>query len=656
MQRFREYRLDILLALLLVLGVLVYEAVYFTDYCYRLGSYGLELSDAGGIFYGAQVVERGGVVNRDYYTFWGPWPYYYHALFLDMFGDKLSSVKYAIVFFDGLFALILYLIFRLIAGRGIAFAAALCLSFFGQRFAYGGHGYVSFYTLTLGWLAFFLFLLYTRKRLGWMLILAGFIAGSGYGFKFNYALYIIAGIGVLLYLRMLLSGSSKVPTVLLMLIPSALLAIAIMAFMMGMIFLFAVPVALCGALLFCIQGNRPPGMGDAVSFYKETVYYGLGVMLGVGAVFVYYAGAIDIGTAVRLLNPVGRALSAKGFSTQFADYYHSAGQILEKLEPFAVIALLAFSLLMAITGYGIIHFYMRTCRGKIFREKWISRSVVAFFFIISVFHLCCSVYFRPGNYADSLLWSFYWVMPLALIVVSLRDTRWVTRNRDAVYFCVFGAFLMLSNFPLIGPNVNLWGGFIAFSGCLFLFVSRLDYRTRYRLLLQLGCLSFFSLYISTFVRDELYGLVERHRMITTGKAVIMDEERCDVYVPQSFAREMQALKRYVQERTSSDERIFVASAFPIIYPLTDRYSDLSLPVLWEGYNAPEQQEEIVSYLKDAPIRLVVAYEDRKDAGFGNLEALKTQYPLVYDAITNAYMPIERFGKFVVHEERQGGLP
>ncbi len=93
-------------------------------YLYLFRRYTTMDPDEGIVLQGAQRILRGGVLYRDFFSFFTPGSYYLLALLFKIFGSSIVVARTALVFFGGVFSVVNYLLARRVCARWSALLVA----------------------------------------------------------------------------------------------------------------------------------------------------------------------------------------------------------------------------------------------------------------------------------------------------------------------------------------------------------------------------------------------------------------------------------------------------------------------------------------------------------------------------------------------------
>jgi hypothetical protein len=178
-------------------------------------AYGINLDDEGTLLAQIYRTAQGEVPYRDFHMGYTPGGHYYHAWLMQLFGPSVLPLRWSLAVCNALVAALLFVIGRRVMSGWFAVlpAAAYCalMQVYPGDFATFNIPYPAWYVVLFGVAGFWMLLCYVEsRRLGWIAA-AGLVTGICFAFKPNVGLFQLAGSGLVLLVALEPPAGGRAP-------------------------------------------------------------------------------------------------------------------------------------------------------------------------------------------------------------------------------------------------------------------------------------------------------------------------------------------------------------------------------------------------------------------------------------------------------------
>jgi len=618
--------------------------------------------DAFAIYTFAKVIHQEHVHPQEVYeTLWGPLPYYLYALGLDVFGEKLSSIREVVAFFSGIWGAIIFFILYFSTKKPTFsfFIALLFIPFSGHINFHANRGYAHFYTFIFQALCLLGMLHYVRKPRMWLLALIGIILGVSFEFKYELSLLALLAVLMSLYIfegaeayKNLKSGalagkqdrryltfriSKIIPLILAFLYSGYLIRQGFLAQILY-IFWMACGILLVFELVLMLLACKSPRKIEyrPSSFYLRIMTVVLPFLFIICAFFIHLWFATGTQIAKESLlqlfgtsNQITRMkLCSPAMSEENALYFAYAHPItVEQVALWCICAILIYAIFFFIKDISL--------RGLI-----TASGIFAVFIALMI-----------KNVALLSMYYFTAIISVALWAIFLY-ALWKSRMDFLLpEFMVFLSFIMFGTLSLLRESASLdlhvWSLFPPLIGCILLLMHRDAFAREFSWLKAGSLIAIFYFAILNWAQVETWNLLRCQDATNTYYKAVDSE--FDLLIPVETASQLQMMKRYFYDNLGKDEYIFIFSGH--FYPYLFTPNGIPMRRLNSFQNANYYDEERMrSLFKNKNIKFVLfsvggtAYNsDRAIANF----------PKLYAYISQKYSKTDtQFLNFVVYKRKE----
>lgn len=615
--------------------------------------------DAFGIYTTAKIMHQKNIHPQQVCeTLWGPLPYYLYAKGMDIFGERLSSIRKTTAFFSGYWGGFIYLIIFFATRRPVFsfFITLLFIPFSGHINFAANRGYAHFYTFIMQALSMLIMLIYTQRKRIWLLVLIGMIQGFSFGFKYELSLLGLFATLMALYLFEIFetydnliktqsfSGQKNnfltlriIKILPLMLIIIYTIYLAMSSFLPVVLLIFWLACIVILFFEFKLIGDfrkRPVFVKDAlrplminilavsVPFILAIIFWFLHLWQNAGLQIAkeYFMNLVNISGSVARMR-----FSSQTFSANNLTYFIINHPII-------------FSQVIGFCAYAFISSWVLFfIKDIIIKGITVGLTVFILFetFQIPQINLFSIYYFIAAM--SIFLWLYF-------LNIIRKPQAYDIAKELVVYLC----FLAVGSLSLLRESasldLNVWSMLPPLLGILFFLTSSPIFSKAVTWVKTASFSAIFYFVAVGWLNVESLNYIYSIAM-PPGKFQTVDSE-FDLLIPKETALGLQQMKSYFQQHLGSDEYIFVFSDH--IYPYL--FTRIGVPTdRIISFQAPNKQKEtrMLQLFRAKKIKYVLF--SNGVVAYNSAMAAK-MFPELHDFIAKNYTKTNKsFLNFVVYQ-------
>jgi len=619
--------------------------------------------DAFGLYTFAKLVHHEHIHPQEVAeTLWGPLPYYLYAIGLDIFGEKLSSIREVIAFFSGIWGAIIFLILYF-SSKNIFlsfFITLFFIPFSGHLNFHANRGYAHFYTFILQTISLFIILLYSQKRKILFLIFIGLMQGISFGFKYELSLLgllatlmslcLFETIEAYNYVKEERNPDSYDMKSFVLRIIKLLPLILILLYSAHLIYTGFLPLILfifwtaCFGILFLElnlcwtlwqkKTNPHTGMRSLIintlavltpfSLVILFLFLHLWQATSLQVAKDYFMQLADTSTQIYRMG-----LSSPAFSGSNLTYFMNTHPI--SISQIITWCLYAFAI-------SLMLFFVRDI---------IISGIISGFTLFILFKIL-------GINQINIFSIYYFITAISLFLwLYLLSRIYKSEIKDlSLGFVVCLCFLAAGSLSLLRESgsldLNVWSMLPPLIGSIiFLTYSTTVFSKKINWIKTFCFIAIFYFAAASWLRIERLNLLYL-RAIPAGNNFKMVDSEFDLFMPAETAVELQKMKKYFQENLGNNEYIFIFSDHVYPYIFTPNGSPTKYLISFQTPNKIKEQR-MLELFRTKKIKYVLF--SNGIIAYNSIKAAES-FPDIYAFISMNYLKTENhFMNFIVYQRK-----